>query len=258
MSEETRKLELEVEVVGTPEEVWEAIATGPGITSWYVPHQVEERAGGAASARFGPGPEMEVPGRVAEWDPPNRIVFDGGEGVDGMAFEWTIEAKDGGSCVVRLVNTGFGAGEEWDAQYDAMGEGWRMFLFNLQLHRRHFAGRHAQASLPTAGTDGDAQELWVRMLGGLGVVTMPAVGERVVLAASTDLTVAGEVVDVATTRLSLLVDEPAPGTAFVAAEQVGPQVSLSVWSYLYDDDGAEAVARDEPRWAGWLQGLVES
>ena len=68
---------------GTPEEVWQAIATGPGISSWYVPHTVEEREGGAATASFGPGPEMTVPGRVAAWEPPRRIVFDGGEGVGG-------------------------------------------------------------------------------------------------------------------------------------------------------------------------------
>ncbi|MBV1893467.1 MAG: hypothetical protein KUG57_05420 [Ilumatobacteraceae bacterium] len=34
-------IELEIEVEGTPEEVWRAIATGPGISSWYVPHTVE-------------------------------------------------------------------------------------------------------------------------------------------------------------------------------------------------------------------------
>ncbi|MCB1248049.1 MAG: SRPBCC domain-containing protein [Acidimicrobiales bacterium] len=75
-----RTLELEVEVVGTPEAVWQAIATGPGISSWYVPHTVEERPGGAATASFGDAPEMQIPGRVAAWDPPRRIVFDGGEG----------------------------------------------------------------------------------------------------------------------------------------------------------------------------------
>ncbi len=52
--EERRSIELEIEVPGTPEEVWRAIATGPGITSWYVPHEVEEREGGAALASFGP------------------------------------------------------------------------------------------------------------------------------------------------------------------------------------------------------------
>jgi hypothetical protein len=32
-----RWVQVEVEVPGTPEEVWQAIATGPGISSWFVP-----------------------------------------------------------------------------------------------------------------------------------------------------------------------------------------------------------------------------
>lgn len=34
MSVDARKIELEVEVVGTADEVWPAIATGPGISTW--------------------------------------------------------------------------------------------------------------------------------------------------------------------------------------------------------------------------------
>ncbi len=105
MSEDKRSIDLQVEVEGTPEEVWKAIATGPGISSWYVPHTVEEREGGAATASFGPGPEMQIPGRVAAWEPPNRIVFDDCSDAPGLAFEWLVEARDGGTCVVRLVNT---------------------------------------------------------------------------------------------------------------------------------------------------------
>ena len=45
-----RYVEAEVEVPGTPEEVWRAIATGPGISSWFVPTQVEERVGGKVTA----------------------------------------------------------------------------------------------------------------------------------------------------------------------------------------------------------------
>src|SRR5690606_35054526 len=114
MSERDRSIELEVEVAGTPEEVWHAIATGPGISSWYVPHVVEEREGGAAVASFGDTPEMQVPGRVVAWEPPRRVVFDGGPDADGFAFEWLVEARDGGTCIVRLVNSGFGEGKEWD------------------------------------------------------------------------------------------------------------------------------------------------
>ena len=67
MTDDQRSIDIQLEVPGTPEQVWEAIATGPGITSWYVPHEVEPRAGGAMTASFGPGPEMQVNGRIADW-----------------------------------------------------------------------------------------------------------------------------------------------------------------------------------------------
>ncbi|HZI89887.1 MAG TPA: SRPBCC domain-containing protein, partial [Candidatus Polarisedimenticolia bacterium] len=52
-----RFIAVETEVPGTPEEVWKAIATGPGITSWFVPTQLEERAKGSMTLSFGPGME---------------------------------------------------------------------------------------------------------------------------------------------------------------------------------------------------------
>ena len=42
----TRAIDLAIEVPGTPEEVWEAVASGPGITAWFVPAKVEGRVGG--------------------------------------------------------------------------------------------------------------------------------------------------------------------------------------------------------------------
>ena len=51
-----REIRLEVEVPGTPEQVWEAIATGPGITSWFVPAR---RDGDRLELRFG-GPEADA------------------------------------------------------------------------------------------------------------------------------------------------------------------------------------------------------
>ena len=247
-----RSLELEVEVAGTPEEVWRAIATGPGISSWYVPHTVEERKGGAATARFGPEPEMEVGGRVAAWEPPHRVVFDGGEGVEGLAFEWLVEGRDGGRCVVRLVNTGFGSGDDWDAQYDAMTEGWAMFLANLELHLKHFPGQTATPALPIGNWTGTRDEAWQRLTTDLGISAAPSVGERIEVAGADTPALAGTVVDVKPHRVSLLVDQPAVGTGFLAAEGWGDGISVSVWLYLYGPGGAAAVERDQPRWADWL------
>jgi uncharacterized protein YndB with AHSA1/START domain len=252
MADENRSIELEIEVIGTPQEVWQAIATGPGISSWYVPHTVEEREGGAAMAAFGPGPEMQVPGRVAAWEPPHRVVFDGGEGAGGLAFEWLVEARDGGTCVVRLVNSGFGSGDDWDGQYDAMSDGWRLFMFNLKLHLEHFRGQTATASLPTAMWAGPREEAWAALADQLGIPAAPVVGDRIQAGAHDAPALAGTVADVASWRLALVVDQPAPGTAIIAAEGAGDHASVSIWSYLYGTDGAVAAKRDESRWATWL------
>lgn len=251
-SDDTRSIELEIEVPGSPEEVWRAIATGPGISSWYVPHTVEEREGGSATASFGPGPEMQVPGRVAVWDPPNRVVFDGGGDEGGMAFEWLVEARSGGTCIVRLVHSGFGSGAEWDEQYDDMTDGWGLFLLNLRLHLEHFAGQSAEAMLPGAMWPGPRDEAFARLTEALGIGAAPAVGERVRVRADDAPPLSGTVVDAGSWRLALLLDEPAPGTAFLAVEGGGEQVAVSVWAYLYGPHAAELVARDDPRWRQWL------
>lgn len=254
----SRAIDLSVEVPGTPDEVWRAIATGPGISSWYVPHTVEERPGGAATASFGPGPEMQIPGRVAAWEPPHRIVFDSGEGVPGLAFEWLVEARDGGSCVVRLVNTGFGEGEEWDDQYDGMREGWQLFLLNLRLHMEHFAGRTATPALPTAVWPIDPGEAWRTLTDALGLPTAPGTGERVALDPGDGVRLAGTVVDVGPRRLALVLDEPSPGTAFVAVEGRTAPCSLSVWTYLYGDDRDRLAADVAADWERWFEAHAPS
>ncbi len=258
MSESQRSIDLEVVVDGTPEEVWQAIATGPGISSWYVPHVVEEREGGAALASFGEAPEMQIPGRVAAWDPPRRIVFDGGEDADGLAFEWLVEARDSGTCVVRLVNSGFGDGNEWDDQYDAMTEGWKLFLFNLELHCRHFAGQSATAMLPMGGTPLPRADAWTKLCADLGIPEAPAVGDRIEAAAGDGLGLAGTVVRTKPNAIALILDAPAPGTAFLAVESGGDGCGASIWSYLYGPDAGAMVDRDRPRWQAWLDDFAGS
>jgi uncharacterized protein YndB with AHSA1/START domain len=247
-----RTIDLSVEVPGTPEQVWAAIATGPGISSWFVPTTVEEREGGATTSVFGEGPEMTVPGQVAAWEPPHRVLFTGAGTDEGLAFEWLVETREGGSCVVRLVNSGFGSGAEWDAQYDGMEQGWRLFLKNLQLHLAHFPGQSGRAMLPMAMWAGDQATVWAALTDALGLPAAPAPGERV--AASGDAPpLAGTVIDAEPGfRISLLLEDPLPGTAFVSAEGSGDTAGVSVYLYVYGDQAEQVVARDEPRWSALL------
>src|SRR3954468_12135322 len=95
-----RWVQVEVEVPGTPDEVWQAIATGPGISSWFVPTQLEERVGGAITLSFGPG--MDSSSTITAWEPPHRFVAENpseeNSSMPPMATEWTVAAQNGGTC----------------------------------------------------------------------------------------------------------------------------------------------------------------
>ena len=50
----------------------------------------------------------------------------------------------------------------------------------------------------------------------------------------------------------LLLDEPAPGAAFLNACAMGDQVLIAIGFYLYGDRAAGARSRDEPLWQAWM------
>src|SRR5207253_2672838 len=81
---------------GTPEEVWQAIATGPGISSWFMPAEFEERDGKPVALKVTFAPGMEPRSAVTAWDPPRMFatVVDGWmPGAPPIASEWTVEAR---------------------------------------------------------------------------------------------------------------------------------------------------------------------
>lgn len=255
MTQDSRSIELEVEVPGSPEEVWAAVATGPGIGSWFVPTTVEEREGGEVVQQFGPGDSMTVRGRVLVWDPPRRVVFDGGDADEGLAFEWLVEARDGGICVVRLVNSGFGSGEEWDGQFDGMDAGWRMFMHNLILHCRDFPGQGANAVQAMGMAAGGLDEAWTNLTGALGFPAAPAEGDHIAARPDSPTALAGTVERAVPRMVMLRIHEPGPETALVAVEGSDGQAGISVWFWLYGTDAADRVPAILDGWQAWLADL---
>lgn len=243
-----RTIDLSVQVPGTPEEVWKAIATGAGVTSWFIPFAIEGREGGRVEMDFGSFGKEEA--TVAAWEPPHRFVYSGGQGGKALAYEWLVEARDGGTCVVRLVNSGFGYGEDWDGEYDGMSEGWLIFLESLRLHLTHHRGQQAHAAVSTVMLAGPNQAGWATLCRALGLPTDVAEGAAFRTGDPAPL-LSGRVEVVLTTGAAttclVIVDEPAPGTGFISVEGDGDQVAASVYLYLY---GPDATAGDQ--WATWL------
>ena len=110
-----RKIENRIEVPGTPEEVWELIATGHGIEAWFVPAEVEPRVGGRVAIDIGPGwrsAARSAPGNRRTASPTRRKG--GARARRGLASEFLVEAQSGGTCVVRIVSTIHADGDDWD------------------------------------------------------------------------------------------------------------------------------------------------
>ena len=54
------ELSYEIEVDASPKQVWEAIATGPGVDSWFMGrNEIEPREGGTTRMDFGSGSTEE-------------------------------------------------------------------------------------------------------------------------------------------------------------------------------------------------------
>jgi uncharacterized protein YndB with AHSA1/START domain len=250
-----RWVQVEVEVPGTPEEVWQAIATGPGISAWFVPTEVEEREGGTTTANFGPG--MESVATITAWDPPRRFAAESADlGPDAppVATEWIVEARSGGTCVVRVVHSLFASTEDWDDQLAAWEGGWPGFFRILRLYLTYFRGQRGAAFQVMGVAPEPKGEAWAAFTGALGIAGA-VVGQRVQaapgappLAGVVEATGAGDYPE----ELLLRLDEPAPGLAHLFALPMGGQVYLSSRQYLYGDTAPAAVARAEPLWQAWV------
>jgi uncharacterized protein YndB with AHSA1/START domain len=204
----TRAIDLDIEVPGTPEQVWEAVASGPGITAWFVPATVDGRVGGTVELDFGPGLGVET-ARITAWEPPRRFAVEvAGEGRPAFAMEWLVEARDGGTCVVRLINSGFGSGADWDAEYDATEAGWRLFLYNLRLYRTHFPGRPCSSVLVNGHGDGSVDGAFADLVAALGLPAEAREGERVAATAADAPPLAGVVERITPNMLTLLLERP--------------------------------------------------
>jgi uncharacterized protein YndB with AHSA1/START domain len=251
-----RSVEVEFEVPGTPEEVWQAIATGPGISAWFVPAEFEERDGKPVAVKFMFGPGMEIRGAVTAWNPPRMFAAEG-DGMGGsppIASEWSVAARAGGVCRVRLVHSLFASTDEWDNQLEGATSGWAGFLNILRVYLTHFRGQRSaimQVTAPVATTDAES---WDALTRGLGVKGL-SVGQRWTTPAG--VSPLGGVVELLTEDpydALLRLDKPGPGIAALGAVTYpGGQGVVAMNLYMYGDQAAGTVARVTPLWQAWFQ-----
>src|SRR5439155_16453011 len=82
-----------------------------------------------------------------------------GPGSPPIADEWSVEARGGGICVVRVVHSLFASTDDRDNQLEGTESGWPGFFRILRIYLTHFRGQRSammQWIAPAAGTEAEA------------------------------------------------------------------------------------------------------
>jgi uncharacterized protein YndB with AHSA1/START domain len=234
------QLAKEFEFEASPEQVWDAIATGPGIDAWFMGHsEVEPAEGGAVTFSLG---DFSTEGTVTTWNPHKQFAYRSAELPDGsfMSFEYLIEGRDGGSTVLRMVQSGV-LDDNWEAEYDALDKGWNLYLHTISEYLEHFTGQTPKTVDAMGAQAADEESAWALLKSGLGLNGSPTPGDSV------HLPVVDEdgVIDYVDTPTAIGVR-----TTDGLYRFSGRFGGMSVGHHIFDADLDQAAA--EKSWQSWL------
>ncbi len=147
-----RVMRKEMTTRAAPREVWEAWADPAKLAQWFTDGaEGEAKAGGSMTwifDKFG----YRFTYDVLEARPEERLVLT--VTPPGRSSPWLLEIdieQAGGRTVLKLVQSGFGEGAEWDDEYQGINSGWDMALAILKHYLENYFGRprhHALVMVP--------------------------------------------------------------------------------------------------------------
>ena len=256
-----RWVEMDLLVPGTPEQVWEAMATGPGNAAWFVRGEIEPRQGGRFVLDFGQG--VTTSGEVTAWEPPHRFGYVEREWMEGappVATEITITGRTGNGCVVRMVHSLFAETNDWDDQLEGFENGWPGFFAILRIYLAHFAGSPAASFIVMHTVAAGSLPTWRRLVEALSLSGANVSERRSSESGPESFSgVVEHVYQDATQRyLVLRLDAPAPGVLLVGTSDPSSMSgrpgtnNVSVCRYFYGEDARARVGESEARWREWL------
>jgi hypothetical protein len=226
----------EILLAATPEQVWETIATEAGLAAWFQPSPVD--------------PSSDL---VVAWQPGRRLAIRIPPAPDGSvhAFEYLIEARDGGKAILRFVHSGV-MGDDWNDEYQSITSGgWDMYLQTLAQYHRYFAGRPAvyfEAAGPASSATPAAWESLIEAL-----TREPAQIGAAIRVELVDADPAEGVIDFVSPDFVGL-RTPDALIRFHGRSALGLTVAVSQHAYTRDID----AERTRMAWESWLAGALTS
>lgn len=259
-----RFISVEAEVPGSPELVWSAIASGPGISSWFVPTQFEADATGKAIrviSNFGPG--MESRANVSAWEPPTRFTADSkdfGPEAPAVSTEWRVDAHDGDSCTVRVTHSVRTEESAWDGTLESWEKGWPDFFRLLRLYMQNFPGDFSSSFQTQCQTQSSRRDAWGQLARSLGLDGAGSGDSFESQDGAPDLRGRLEDRDGSAhpEEALLRLEAPHAGLGHAFALDLAGKTLISVRLHFFGD-GKEAACREaEAAWKEWLPALYTS
>jgi uncharacterized protein YndB with AHSA1/START domain len=143
-----RIIRAEIRTKATPQQAYEAWADPEKIADWF-PDRAEGKAEpGATITWIFDKFNYRIPYEVLIAQPAEKfaIRWNPPPGMSAGILEVTI-SKEGGETVIRLVNSGFREGEEWNEEFEGTDSGWRMALALLKHYLENYFGISRRAFL---------------------------------------------------------------------------------------------------------------
>ena len=260
------RLELTFVLPGSAEQVWDAIATANGISSWMTQTDVEEREGGAI--RFHMGPDASSEGIITGFDAPHRfaivepdwalLVGHDRDSVGPMATEFLIEAQSGGTCVLRVVTSAFGTGADWEHEFFAdMTKHWVPQFDTLRVYLAHFAGKRVVSMDVNVPARTTPSAMWATMRRAIGDGRELSVGDALEVQGLTGV-VERINADPGPNELLMRVLAPVEGyVSFMVWETAADMGGAMVAGRFFSDNAPTYVDEEQDAWKKWLDGLAD-
>jgi hypothetical protein len=257
-----RCVSLSIAAAGTVEEAWQAVASGPGLSSWWVPTEAQLGFDGLPTRLiFHSGQQSSSTVEVRDWNPPHEytvVAEDLAAGAPALQITWMIHAGGPLGCRIEVRLSLATPLPDWDHLLLKGQRAWQGSLPVLGLYLANFAGKRCATCTVVCSATESADKVWEIVAEPLGML-FAGPGDRVKSEPDAPL-LAGRLESLGQPTRDygalLRLDEPAPGIAhlFTATASVG-KVTLWVRLYFFGEQASAAVVREEPHWQGWLSEL---
>ena len=184
-TQSARTIETAVEINAPVDAVWKALTDADELIRWF-PLQARSKPGPDGSIWISWDGDYDGEMGIKIWEPNQHLRVSWpwheqepemsagaaaaitADTASELTVDYYLEGR-GGVTVLRLVHTGFGAGADWDAQYDGTCRGWDFELRGLKHYLENHRGIERRVANVAVNIDMPYEEAWDRLMGADGL-----------------------------------------------------------------------------------------